>query len=92
MEIIGRNPTPDKYAIQKIEVVFQYMGDSYIVDPETKKQIEGTRKPSYAPYLLVSLEPEGYVRDRGFGSSYETKKNPCRLVIHSTSFRNCSRQ
>jgi hypothetical protein len=87
MEILGRNPTPDKYAIQEIEVVFQYTGHSYSVDPETKKEIEGTRKPYYAPYLLVSLEPEGYLRDRGFGSSYETKKNPCRLKIPFDEFQ-----
>jgi hypothetical protein len=71
MEIIGRNPTPDKYSIKSIKI--SYDAGEYEKD--------GTRRLLACPYLLVELEPQFYRRDRGFGPSYETKNNPCTLRI-----------
>jgi hypothetical protein len=81
MEIIGRNPNPDKYSIGQVKVDFG--ATAVQLSPGSKEQgrkrhertvIESVR-------LFVDLEPKPYDRERGFGSSYERKRNACTLRI-----------
>jgi hypothetical protein len=70
MEIIGRNPTPDLYSISDIRVRFN-----------TAEREKDGRTVVSTLRLFVDLEPKGYLRERGFGSSYEAKDNACTLHI-----------
>jgi len=74
MEIIGRNPNPDKYSISEVRVAF----DTAELRREGKKE---RRTVASTLRLFVDLEPEGYRRERGFGNSYEPKDNACTLQI-----------
>jgi hypothetical protein len=77
MEIIGRNPNPDKYSISEVRVAFGDTAEE--VRREGKKKERRTVISTLR--LFVYLEPEGYLRERGFGNSYETKDNACTLQI-----------
>jgi hypothetical protein len=76
MEINGtRHVTPDLYSIKEVRVEYDW----------------SKSEPKYvAPYLSVSLEPEGYFRDRFAegGSSYEKKKHGARsFKISAAEFK-----
>jgi hypothetical protein len=63
MEILDRNPAPDPYSIQEIELIFETTGNRIRVDPETNEETEWG--PSVTPYLFVSLKPEPHFRRSG---------------------------
>jgi hypothetical protein len=80
MEIVGRNPTPDKYSIKDIRI--RYQQNAVEVAPD------GTQRPLVDVCLLVELEPEPYFRQRfSMNHSYEKKKNPCTLCIPLGEFQ-----
>jgi hypothetical protein len=80
MEIIGRNPTPDKYSIEDIRLDAEVFT---LDDPKTKKPSKVVNLD-----LCVSLKPKGYVRRRfREGLSYEAKQNPCELKIEFNELR-----
>jgi hypothetical protein len=58
--------TPDLYSISDVRVGF---------DGERVQRASEEEKTELRLRLFVDLEPEVYVRERGFGSSVETKKN-----------------
>jgi hypothetical protein len=72
MEIIGRNPNPDRYSISDIKLHY-----------DITKRSKGKEKREIVTQflLLVELQPKPYRRERGFGSSYGPKENPCTLRI-----------
>jgi hypothetical protein len=68
MEIIDtRHTTPDLFSIKDVRVAYDWSR-------------EGAKYVS--PTLIVSLEPEGYMRDRFAqgGASYEKKKHGARQI------------
>jgi hypothetical protein len=75
MEIIGRNPNPDKHSISEVRVA---LGDTAELEREDEKE---TRTVVRNLRLFVYLEPKAYLRERGFGGSYEAKDNACTLLI-----------
>lgn len=76
MDILDRNPNPDQYSIKEIKIGFE-RHEGW--DSERKRH---SGEFFVELYLLVSLEPKRYMRQRFTnGRSYRAKKNPCRLVI-----------
>ena len=74
MEIVGRNPNPDKYSIKDIRIGYEPKRFRFAAD--------GTEMTLVDLCLLVTLEPEPYRRNHfDYGSSYRAKKNPCTLRI-----------
>ena len=73
MQILRQNSqptaTPDLYSISDVRVGF---------DGVRVQRAGEEEKTELRPRLFVDLEPEVYVRERGFGSSVETKKMPVR--------------
>jgi hypothetical protein len=64
--------TPDLYSISDVRVGF---------DGVRVQRAGEEEKTELRPRLFVDLEPEVYVRERGFDSSVETMKNACTLQI-----------
>jgi hypothetical protein len=81
MEILGRNPTPDKYSIAEIRIEAER---HELFDAKTKKP---TGETAVELFLLVSLKPEAYSRRRfTYGHSYRPKENPCVLRMKLSEF------
>jgi hypothetical protein len=54
MEIIGRNPNPDRYTIKDIRIDWEHS--------RFREKADGTKTPLVDVYLLVDLEPKPYLR------------------------------
>lgn len=80
MQIIGRNPTPDLYSISDVRVRYN-TAELRNEDKGTITSRSDKRTVVWKLLVLVDLKPEGYFRERGFGDSYEKKKNACTLKI-----------
>jgi hypothetical protein len=79
MEIIGRNPQPDPYSISNVRVRFT-TAEQFRSREDFNKGNRGRTVVSKLR-VIVDLEPEPYLRERGFGTSFERKDNACTLQI-----------
>jgi hypothetical protein len=76
MEIIGRNPNPDQYSIDNINLDAEET-ELFSAEKPHKRVGSGARL-----FLYVKLKPKRYLRRRfGTGYSYKAKENPCDLKI-----------